>query len=167
MQNIRAEINSVRYDVSEKDNYLKNASFVYDMTYWEHSTAVNVYSASGEMVNVNANLYSEKSNVSDIVLYNNQYMLRVKSSGVKQLNKDLNHKPDKVEKFLAGGPRSDRRGAGLDTGSERCPIRLAGVWLCRDLQRIVRFKISQYACPRRILLIKECDDLLSHHSQFF
>lgn len=97
--NIRAEINSVRYDVSEKDNYLKNASFVYDMTYWEHSTAVNVYSASGEMVNVNANLYSEKSNVSDIVLYNNQYMLRVKSSGVKQLNKDLNHKPDKVEKF--------------------------------------------------------------------
>lgn len=97
--NIRAEINSVRYDVSEKDNYLKNASFVYDMTYWEHSTAVNVYSASGEMVNVNANLYSEKSNVSDIVLYNNQYMLRVKSSGVKQLNKDLNHKPDKAEKF--------------------------------------------------------------------
>lgn len=97
--NIRAEINSVRYDISEKDNYLKNASFVYDMTYWEHSTAVNVYSASGEMVNVNANLYSEKSNVSDIVLYNNQYMLRVKSSGVKQLNKDLNHKPDKAETF--------------------------------------------------------------------
>lgn len=97
--NIRAEINSVRYDVTEKDNYLRNASFVYDMSYWEHSTAVNVYSASGEMVNVNANLYSEKPNISDIVLYNNQYMLRIKNSGIRQLNKDLNRKPEKAEKF--------------------------------------------------------------------
>lgn len=97
--NIRAEINSVRYDITEKDNYLRNASFVYDMTYWEHSSTVNAYSASGEMINVNANLYSEKSNIADIVLYKDQYMLRIKNSGITQLNKNLNRKPTKAEKF--------------------------------------------------------------------
>lgn len=98
---IKAEIQSIRYDISEKDNFLKNASFCNNMDFWEHSTDVKIYNTEGKLITTNRNLYSQKNYIADVVSYDGKYMLQIKNSYIRQLNENIK-KPEQPEIFYIG-----------------------------------------------------------------
>lgn len=80
--------------MTEKDNYLTNATFQDDLTGWIRENDISIYDVNGQLLDLGINFYSEKNKVSDVVSFDGRFMLRVKRSYIKQLNKDIT-KPEK------------------------------------------------------------------------
>lgn len=91
---LQSAMQGVINTMTEKDNYLMNASFQDDLTGWIRENDISIYDVNGQLLDLGINFYSEKNKVSDVVSFDGRFMLRVKRSYIKQLNKDIT-KPEK------------------------------------------------------------------------
>ena len=91
---LSSEMSSVRYELSEKDNCLTNASFSADTVAWVLGNAVSLFTVKERFMAVNDSFYAEKDKVTGIVEVSSRKALYIKNSGVKQLNSYLKNKPD-------------------------------------------------------------------------
>ena len=91
---LQSAMQGVINTMTEKDNYLMNASFQDDLTGWIRENDISIYDVNGQLLDLGINFYSEKNKVSHVVSFDGRFMLRVKRSYIKQLNKDIT-KPEK------------------------------------------------------------------------
>lgn len=91
---LQSAMQGVINTMTEKDNYLTNATFQDDLTGWIRENDISIYDVNGQLLDLGINFYSEKNKVSDVVSFDGRFMLRVKRSYIKQLNKDIT-KPEK------------------------------------------------------------------------
>ena len=91
---LSSEMSSVRYELSEKDNCLTNASFFADTVGWVLGNDVSLFTVKERFMAVNESFYAEKDKVTGIVEVSSRKALYIKNSGVKQLNSYLKNKPD-------------------------------------------------------------------------
>lgn len=91
---LQSAMQGVINTMTEKDNYLTNATFQDDLTGWIRENDISIYDVNGQLLDLGINFYSEKNKVSDVVSFDGRFMLRVKHSYIKQLNKDIT-KPEK------------------------------------------------------------------------
>ena len=90
---LSSEMSSVRYELSEKDNCLTNASFSADTVAWVLGNAVSLFTVKERFMAVNDSFYAEKDKVTGIVEVSSRKALYIKNSGVKQVNSYLRNKP--------------------------------------------------------------------------
>lgn len=91
---LSSEMSSVRYELSEKDNCLTNASFSADTVGWVLGNDVSLFTVKERFMAVNDSFYAEKDKVTGIVEVSSRKALYINNSGVKQLNSYLKNKPD-------------------------------------------------------------------------
>jgi len=91
---LQSAMQGVINTMTEKDNYLTNATFQDDLTGWIRENDIIIDDVNGQLLDLGINFYSEKNKVSDVVSFDGRFMLRVKRSYIKQLNKDIT-KPEK------------------------------------------------------------------------
>lgn len=90
---IRSEISSIRNEISAQYNYLSNASFSQDTEKWEAISDIKFFTVNGRFLYINDNFYSNKQSVAAVVIEGARRSLRLKKSGIKQLNTNLANKP--------------------------------------------------------------------------
>jgi hypothetical protein len=92
----KSAYSSVHTDVNATDNWLKNATFLKDMEYWERERDIEIYEVGDSFIDFGANLFSEKNKIADIDTFDGRFMLRIKDSFIRQLNADIT-KPENEE----------------------------------------------------------------------
>ena len=101
MENLfRSEMESLRNEIQEKDNYLSNSAFASSTDKWGTTNDVRFFTVNNKLLYFNRNFYSEKKQVADIIDTGARKVLRIKASGIKQINTDLSDKPDKDSSFF-------------------------------------------------------------------
>lgn len=94
MENMfRSEMENLRNEIQEKDNYLSNSAFASDTDRWETTNDIRFFTVGGKFLFFNGNFYSNKKQVADIIKLSTRNVLRIKASGIKQTNADLARKP--------------------------------------------------------------------------
>ena len=130
MENLfRVDMQNKTYNMSEKDNFLKNASFTENMQYWRRENVIRAYTAGGKLLMFNRNLFAEKEKVASIVNLDGRNVLRIKNSGIRQANVDI-RKPDPATSVLYLTFKYTCRNAGTltvgfegsDQGEGRLPL---------------------------------------------
>lgn len=91
---IKSEISSIRNEINVKDNYLSNAAFTNDLSYWTGSNDIRLFTVNGKFLYFNNNFYSNKKSVANIVPEGNKNVLRLKNSHIIQANSDLAQHPE-------------------------------------------------------------------------
>lgn len=100
MENLfRVDMQNKTYNMSEKDNFLKNASFTENMDGWKRENVIRAYTAGGKLLMFNRNLFAEKEKVASIVNLDGRNVLRIKNSGIRQANVDV-RKPEPATSVL-------------------------------------------------------------------
>lgn len=100
MENLfRVDMQNKTYNMSEKDNFLKNASFTENMDGWQRENVIRAYTAGGKLLMFNRNLFAEKEKVASIVNLEGRNVLRIKNSGIRQSNADV-RKPEPATSVL-------------------------------------------------------------------
>lgn len=100
MENLfRVDMQNKTYNMSEKDNFLKNASFTENMDGWQRENMIRAYTAGGKLLMFNRNLFAQKEKVASIVNLDGRNMLRIKNSGIRQANADV-RKPEPATSVL-------------------------------------------------------------------
>lgn len=100
MENLfRVDMQNKTYNMSEKDNFLKNASFTENMDGWKRENLIRAYTAGGKLLMFNRNLFAEKEKVASIVNLDGRNVLRIKNSGIRQANADV-RKPEPATSVL-------------------------------------------------------------------
>lgn len=100
MENLfRVDMQNKTYNMSEKDNFLKNASFTENLDGWARENVIRTYTAGGKLLMFNRNLYAQKEKVAGIVNLDGRNMLRIKNSGIRQANADV-RKPEPATSVL-------------------------------------------------------------------
>lgn len=100
MENLfRVDMQNKTYNMSEKDNFLKNASFTENMDGWQRENVIRAYTAGGKLLMFNRNLFAQKEKVASIVNLDGRNMLRIKNSGIRQANADV-RKPEPATSVL-------------------------------------------------------------------
>lgn len=89
----RIEMESLRNEIQEKDNYLSNSAFATSTDKWTTTNDVRFFTVNDKFLYFNNNFYSEKKQVADIIDTGSRKVLRIKASGIKQVNIDLADKP--------------------------------------------------------------------------
>lgn len=89
----QSEIESLKIQVSAKDNYLSNASFAIDTDKWSTHNEQVIYTVNGQLLMFNQNLYANKKKVAVVGYESGKRVLRIKNSLVKQINDDLSKRP--------------------------------------------------------------------------
>lgn len=90
---LRSAMQRVTYNLTEEDNFFTNGSFTGEMDYWEHRSDMSLYMIEDGFIDTGANLLSEKNDIAEVVEHDGRQMLRLKNSGVKQLNANI-RKPE-------------------------------------------------------------------------
>lgn len=90
---IRSEISAIRTEISEKYNYLSNGSFSDNTDKWEAVSNIRLFTVSARFLYFNENFYSDKQRVAAVVEEGDRRALRIKKTGVRQLNTNLAKKP--------------------------------------------------------------------------
>ncbi|WP_337941928.1 hypothetical protein [Parabacteroides sp.] len=90
---IYSEISAFRVEVSEKYNYLSNASFALNTDKWEAVNNIKLFTIAGKFLYFNDNFYSEKKNIAAVVIEGTRRALRLKNASIKQLNANLANRP--------------------------------------------------------------------------
>lgn len=90
---IYSEISKVLDEVQAKDNYLYNSAFASNTNGWEAKNDIHFFTVNGKFLLVNGEFYSRKDAMAAVVRYGDRNVLRILSSGIKQLNADLANKP--------------------------------------------------------------------------
>lgn len=94
MENLfRSEMENLRNEIQEKDNYLSNSAFASNTDKWETTNDIRFFTVGGKFLFFNGNFYSNKKQVADIIKLSTRSVLRIKASGIKQANADLARKP--------------------------------------------------------------------------
>lgn len=100
MENLfRVDMQNKTYNMSEKDNFLKNASFTENLDGWQRENLIRAYTAGGKLLMFNRNLYAQKEKVASIVNLDGRNVLRIKNSGIRQANADI-RKPEPATSVL-------------------------------------------------------------------
>ena len=100
MENLfRVDMQNKTYNMSEKDNFLKNASFTENMDGWQRENLIRAYTAGGKLLMFNRNLFAQKEKVAGIVNLDGRNVLRIKNSGIRQANADV-RKPEPATSVL-------------------------------------------------------------------
>lgn len=100
MENLfRVDMQNKTYNMSEKDNFLKNASFTENMDGWQRENLIRAYTAGGRLLMFNRNLFAQKEKVAGIVNLDGRNVLRIKNSGIRQANEDV-RKPEPATSVL-------------------------------------------------------------------
>lgn len=100
MENLfRVDMQNKTYNMSEKDNFLKNASFTENLDGWKRENLIRAYTAGGKLLMFNRNLFAQKEKVASIVNLDGRNMLRIKNSGIRQANADV-RKPEPATSVL-------------------------------------------------------------------
>lgn len=86
---INAEIESIRYEISEVDNYLKNASFAKNTDFWEADNDIRFFTVNDNFLYFNMNFYSDKRQIAAMIKDKGKSVLRLKNSSIKQLNENI------------------------------------------------------------------------------
>ncbi|MDR1456051.1 MAG: hypothetical protein LBJ01_10400, partial [Tannerella sp.] len=86
---LQSAMQSVVTTLSEKDNYLKNATFRNDMEFWDREHDIRLYDIGGDPIDLNVNFFSEKNKIADIDSFDGRYMLRIRDSYIRQPNVDI------------------------------------------------------------------------------
>lgn len=86
---LQSAMQSVINTMTAEDNYLSNATFQDEMTGWERESDMSLYDIGGQLLDLGMNFYSEKNKVADIASFDGRFMLRIKRSYIRQLNKDI------------------------------------------------------------------------------
>lgn len=101
MENLfRSEMESLRNEIQEKDNYLSNSAFASNTDKWSTTNDVRFFTVGDKLLYFNHNFYSDKKQIADIIDTGSRKVLRIKASGIKQVNADLSDKPDKDSSFF-------------------------------------------------------------------
>lgn len=90
---VYSEISAFRVEVSEKYNFLSNASFAKDTDKWEAVNDIRFFTVAGKFLYFNDNFYSEKKNIAAVVIEGTRRALRLKKATIRQLNDNLAKKP--------------------------------------------------------------------------
>lgn len=94
MENLfRVDMQNSSYNMGEEDNFLTNATFTENMEKWERENVIRPFTVNGKLLMFNRNLFASKEKVAGVVNYEGKNMLRIKDSGIRQLNRDI-RKPD-------------------------------------------------------------------------
>lgn len=94
MENLfRSEMENLRNEIQEKDNYLSNSAFASNTDKWETTNDIRFFTVGNKFLFFNGNFYSNKKQVADIIKLSTRNVLRIKASGIKQTNADLARKP--------------------------------------------------------------------------
>lgn len=91
---IKSEISSVRNEINAKDNYLDNAAFADNMSGWSGTSNIRIFRVSGRLLYFNNNFYANKENFAGITADGSKNVLRLKNSGITQLNADFARHPE-------------------------------------------------------------------------
>lgn len=91
---IKSEISSVRNEINAKDNYLDNAAFADNMSGWSGTSNIRIFRVSGRLLYFNNNFYANKENFAGITADGSKNVLRLKNSGITQLNADFSRHPE-------------------------------------------------------------------------
>lgn len=91
---LSSEMSSIRAEVSEKDNYLRNASFSRDTLYWVLGNDVSLFTINQKFLAINDSFYADKKKLTGVVEVSNRKSLCIKNSEIKQLNADIRFKPE-------------------------------------------------------------------------
>lgn len=91
---IKSEISSVRNEINAKDNYLNNAAFSDNLSYWTGTNDIRLFTVNGKFLYFNNNFYSNKVNYANIVTDGNKNVLQIKNSSIVQANSDLAQHPE-------------------------------------------------------------------------
>lgn len=91
---IKSEISSVRNEINAKDNYLDNAAFADNMSGWSGSSNIRIFSVNNRLLYFNNNFYANKEAFAGITADGSKNVLRLKNSGITQLNADFARHPE-------------------------------------------------------------------------
>ena len=91
---IKSEISSVRNEINARDNYLNNAAFSDNLSYWTGTNDIRIFSVNGKLLYFNNNFYANKINYANIVADGSKNVLRIKNSSIVQANADLSQHPE-------------------------------------------------------------------------
>ena len=101
MENLfRSEMESLRNEIQEKDNYLSNSAFASSTDKWVTTNDIRFFTVNDRFLYFNNNFYSEKKQVADLIDIGSRKVLRIKASGIKQVNADLKDNPEKDSSFF-------------------------------------------------------------------
>ena len=89
----------VTYDLTEEDNYLKNASFTESMDGWDTENDTSVLVLNGEPLLVNGGTLNTTGKSAVIEMYEGRNMLHINDSGVSQDNGDI-RKPGTHKEYV-------------------------------------------------------------------
>lgn len=89
-----SEMSSIRAEISEKENFLKNASFSLNTLFWVLGNDVSLFTINQKFLGINNNFYADKKKLTGVVEVSNRKALRIKNSEIKQLNADIRFKPE-------------------------------------------------------------------------
>ena len=89
----------VTYDLTEEDNYLKNASFTESMDGWNTENDTTVLMSNGEPLLVNGSIMNTTGKFSVIDQYEGRNMLHINSSRISQNNADI-RKPGTHKEYI-------------------------------------------------------------------
>lgn len=90
---VKSSIQGISYNLTEKDNFLTNATFTGNMEYWERESDISMFTIGGDFFDLGDDLLSDKNKVADVASYDGRYMLRLRNSFIKQENVFV-RKPD-------------------------------------------------------------------------
>ena len=89
----------VSYDLTEEDNYLKNATFSESMEGWSTQNDTSVLMSNGEPLLVNGAILNTTGKVAAIAEYEGRNMLHINDSYVSQANADI-RKPGTHKEYI-------------------------------------------------------------------
>ncbi len=87
------------YDLTEEDNYLKNASFTESLDGWSSQNDFKLLSQNGEPLLVNGELVTTVGKMAKVEEYDGRRMLRLRNSYIRQSNADI-RKPGTHKEYL-------------------------------------------------------------------
>ena len=95
----------VTYEMTEDENYLKNATFTESLAHWDYENEARIITANGEALLMNGSTLNATGKTAVIEEYEGRNMLHLKESRIEQLNKDI-RKPGTHKEFVPPGPTS-------------------------------------------------------------
>lgn len=91
----------VTYDLTEEDNYLKNATFTESMEGWATENDTTILIRDGEPMLVNGGILNTTGKVAAIEEYEGRNMLHINNSHISQSNADI-RKPGTHKEYILG-----------------------------------------------------------------
>lgn len=93
----------VTYEMTEDENYLKNATFTESLAYWEYENEARIITANGEALLMNGGTLNATGKTAAVEEYEGRNTLHLKESHIRQENQHI-RKPGTHKEFVPPGP---------------------------------------------------------------